>query len=392
MQELKKQKKKIHKFLGKKRKLINYKFHSLKYNELRKLIKEENFKIDINKINQYIKINENIIKGDYIGSFPNGDFLIESNDRDKPIMMKYIIYDHKLINKVSFQEKRGGKFFLIGRNYGGYFTTSFIKIYQFLENNTKFEIIQKIIFSENFPHDVIFPFSFTNNDNLYFFLKLFSYDKTKITLYRLTEKTLFNDQNEEINKKLFEESEILSIDFIFTWFTQKNNNELLFFKEEDDIFDLVVYNFEEKKIINQKKFNLIKLEKSSVANYTNKVIYEKYLIYTNENLLFLIDVEKMEIISIKELRKIQLLYIYDDDTIWTVEFECKFENTHNNKRRKCQHHYLKEYILDKNSLELIQIGERPMTNNYVKNIIQLINNKVLLFVEKMKVELLIENK
>ena len=390
MEKTKKQQKKRHKFLGKKRKLINYKFHSLKYNELWKLAQEENIKIDINKINQYIKINENIIKGDFIGSFPNGDFLVESNDLIKPLMLKYIVYDHKFIIKVSFQEKRGGKFFLIGKNYGGYFTTSFIKIYLFLENNTKYEIIQKIIFNEKFPHDVIFPFSFTNDEYIYFFLKLFTYENTKITLYKLTEK-YFNDNIETIVKKLFEESEILQIDFIFTWFTQKSNNELLFFKEEDDIFDLIVYNFEEKKIVNQKKFNLIKIEKSSVANYTNKVIHEKYLIYTNENLLFLIDVEKMEITSIKELSTIQLLYISDDDIIWTVEYDCKYENI-DNKRKKCQYHYLKEYILDKNLLELIQIGERPMTNHYVKNIIQLNNNKVLLFVEKMKVELLIENK
>ena len=191
---------------------------------------------------------------------------------------------------------------------------------------------------------------------------------------------------------MFEESEIIAIDFIFTWFTQKNNNELLFFKEEDDIFDLIVYNFEAKKIKNQKEFNLIKIEKSTVANYTNKVIHEKYLIYTNENLLFLIDVEKMEITSIKELNKIQLFYISNDDIIWTVEYECKYENTNDDKRKKCQYHYLKEYILDKNSLELIKIGERPMTNNFVKNVIQLVNNKVLLFVEKMKLELFIENK
>ena len=387
MEKSKKKQKKKHKFLGKKRKLINYKFHSLKYNELYNLIQKENIKLDINKINQYTKINENIIKGDFIGLFPNGDFLIESNDPYGPLMLKYIIYDYKLVNKVSFKEKRGGKYFLIGRNYGGFFTISFIKIYLFLENNTKYEIIQKIIFNENFPHDVIFPFSFTNNDNLYFFLKLFTYDKTKITLYKLTEKKIFNDNNEKIDKKLFEESGILAIDFIFTWFTQKNNNELLFFKEEDDIFDLIVYNFEEKKIKNQKKFNLIKLEKSTVANYTNKVIHEKYLIYTNENLLFLIDVEKMEITSIKELNKIQLLYISNDDIIWTVEYECKYENINDDKRKKCEFHYLKEYILDKNSLELIKIGERPMTNHYVKNVIQLVNNKVLLFIEKMKVEL-----
>ena len=392
MENDKKHQKKKYKFLGKKRKLINYKFHSLKYNELGKLIQEENIKTDINKINQYIKINENIIKGDFIGSFPNGGFLIESNDSYDPLMLKYIIYDDKFVIKSSFQEKRGGKFFLIGRNYGGYFTTSFIKIYLFLENNTKYEIIQKIIFNENFPHDVIFPFSFTNNGNLYFFLKLFTYDNIKITLYKLTEKKIFNDNNEQFNKNLFEESEILEINFIFTWFTQKNNNELLFFKEEDDIFDLIVYNFEEKKIKNQKKFNLIKIEKTTVANYANKVIHEKYLIYTNENLMFLIDVEKMEITSIKELNRIQLFYISNDDIIWTVEYECKFENANDGKRKKCQYHYLKEYILDKNSLELIKIGERPMTNNFVKNVVQLVNNKVLLFVEKMKLELFIENK
>ena len=62
-------------------------------------------------------------------------------------------------------------------------------------------------------------------------------------------------------------------------FAQKNNNELLFFKEEEDIFDLVIYNFEEKKVTNHKKINLIKMNNPRVANYVNKVIYNRYLIY-----------------------------------------------------------------------------------------------------------------
>ena len=149
----------------------------------------------------------------------------------------------------------------IGKNYGGYFTIKYIKIYLFYENNKKFKIIHKIIFPGNFTHDVIFTFSFINNNGLYFFLKYFSYDNRKITLYKLNEPNKLLDNNNEINiDKIFEENEILSFDFSFIWFAQKNNNELLFFKEEEDIFDWMACDFEEKKATNHKKINLVKNE------------------------------------------------------------------------------------------------------------------------------------
>ena len=393
MKEKNFERKKSLKLLGKKRKLINYKNHSLIYNELGNIIKEQNINLNINTINQYTKINENIIKGDFIGSFPNGDLLLEGNCPNNGLKLQYTIYNKKFKSKINFVEDRGGKFFLIGRNYGGYFNNSYIRIYLFLNDNTEYKIIQKIFFHENFPHDIIFPFSFIHNNNLYFFLKYFTYDKINLTIYKLKEEKDANDNNNEAaNEKLFEEDETLALDFVFIWFAQKNNDEFLFFMEENDIFDLIVYNFEEKKIINKKKFNLIKLDNPHVANYVNKVIYEKYLIYTNENLLFIIDVDLMEIISIIQLFNIQYIHISDDNIIWTVEYKCKYEYTNNNKRKKCQYHYLKEYFLNKNNLELIKIGERPMTNHFVNNFFQLDKEKILLFIEKKKIELLSINK
>ena len=176
------------------------------------------------------------------------------------------------------------------------------------------------------------------------------------------------------------------MDFSFIWFAQKSNNELLFFKEEEDIFDLIVYNFEEKKVINHKKINLIKMNNPRVANYVNKVIYNKYLIYTNENLLFIIDVEAIEVTAIKELNQIICIYISDSDLIWTVEKN----NLNNYNLNKNRYNYLKQYFLDKKYLELIKIGERGMSNSLVKNILPLVNiNKILLFIENRKVDLLL---
>ena len=379
----KKKEKKI-RFLGKKRKLKDYKTHSLVYNELGNLLNGKNIKSNINTFNEYIKISENIIKGDFIGSFSNGDFLTERNDPNNPLNLQYSIYSQSFKQKNIFIENRGGKFFLIGNNYGGYFNITFIKIYLFFNNNTQYKIIQKIIFPENFPHDVIFPFRFTHNNDIYFFLKYFSYENSKITLYKLIEKNTLNDGK----NKIFEESEVLSLDFPFIWFAQKNNNELLFFKEEEDIFELIVYNFEEKKVINHRKINLIKLVNPRVANYVNKVLYNKYLLYSNENILFIIDVDNMEIKSVVELNNIFLINISDDNIIWTIERKNKYEYLNNQKRKKYQYNYLIQYILDKNYLELIKIGERPIVNNFVKNIFPLNNEKILLFVEKNKVELL----
>jgi len=379
----KKKEKKI-RFLGKKRKLKDYKTHSLVYNELGNLLNGKNIKSNINTFNEYIKISENIIKGDFIGSFSNGDFLIEKNDPNNPLNLQYTIYSQSFKQKNIFIENRGWKFFLIGNNYGGYFNITFIKIYLFFNNNTQYKIIQKIIFPENFPHDVIFPFRFTHNNDIYFFLKYFSYENSKITLYKLIEKNTLNDGK----NKIFEESEVLSLDFPFIWFAQKNNNELLFFKEEEDIFELIVYNFEEKKVINHRKINLIKLVNPRVANYVNKVLYNKYLLYSNENILFIIDVDNMEIKSVLELNNIFLINISDDNIIWTIERRNKYEYLNNHKRKKYQYNYLIQYILDKNYLELIKIGERPIVNNFVKHIFPLNNEKILLFVEKNKVELL----
>ena len=56
----KKKEKKV-RFLGKKRKLKDYKTHSLVYNELGNLLNGKNIKSNINTFNEYIKISENII-------------------------------------------------------------------------------------------------------------------------------------------------------------------------------------------------------------------------------------------------------------------------------------------------------------------------------------------
>ena len=93
----------------------------------------------------------------------------------------------------------------------------------------------------------------------------------------------------------------------------------------------------------------------------------------------------MEVITIKELNQIMYIYISEDDLIWTVEKN----NLNNYNMKKSRYNYLKQYLLDIKYLELIKIGERGMSNNIVKNILPLVNiNKILLFVENRKIDLL----
>ena len=96
----KKSKRKKVKYLGIKRRYKSYKLHSLVYNELGNLLKGKKIKFNINKINEYTKINENIIKGDFIGVFPNNDFLTENNDENN-----YFIYNYTLYSNKSFKSK-----------------------------------------------------------------------------------------------------------------------------------------------------------------------------------------------------------------------------------------------------------------------------------------------
>ena len=133
----KKIKKKKVKCLGKKRRYKSYKTHSLTYNKLGNLLKAKKIKLNINSINEYTKINENIMKGNFIGALPNNDFLTENYDENNYFTYKYTIYSNKSFKpKLIFFEEKGGKFFLIGKNYGGYFTIKYIKIYIFYKNNT----------------------------------------------------------------------------------------------------------------------------------------------------------------------------------------------------------------------------------------------------------------
>ena len=108
----KKIKKKKAKCLGKKRRYKSYKTHSLTYNKLGNLLKGKKIKLNINSINEYTKINENIMKGNFIGALPNNNFLTENYDENNYLFIniQYIVIN--LLSQNSyFLKKKVENFF-----------------------------------------------------------------------------------------------------------------------------------------------------------------------------------------------------------------------------------------------------------------------------------------
>ena len=384
--------------LGKKRRLVKYKKHSLEYNELYKLYDKNEIDLNINTLFSYTNINPSKIKGNFIGILNNDkrkeypDFIIEINNQNDSNFNHYIIYDSKTFNKkLSFLENSGGNLYLLYKNYAAFFYDDSIKIYYFSNNNTSYDIFQKIMLPEELHNTILFPFKFIHDDNFYFFYKLFCLNKdNKILLYKFNKEEQEDENDFAIRGKPFVEDEILNLDFEFIWFAQKNNNELLFFYELNYIFKIYCFDLSTMKITIRKTFSLNNIAHAKIAQYADEVINKRFLALSNHNLLYIIDTHTFDITTVKEHDIIEYFKIFNDNTLWTVESCEKTIIFDNNKRKIVSYMYVRQYKINEKLHEFIKIGERKLKKNYsiINNITQIGNKKVLLFVEGKKIIML----
>ena len=387
--------------LGKKRRLLNYKQHSLEYNELNKLLNKEEIELNINSLYSYTDINPSKIRGHFIGILftdnnkednSKCDFVIEINNKNNNNYNQFIVYSSQTFQKkLSFLENCGGQMYILYKGYALFYHEDSIKIYHFSNNNTNFDIFQKIILPEKFQHSILFFFKFVHNDNYYFFYKLFSLNKEKkLLLYKLNKDEKKDEKDYAISGKTFIEDKTLDIDYEFIWFSQKNNNELLFFYELDNIFKINCFDLSTNKITQRKTFTLYTPKYIKIANYPDNIINNRFLVLSLQNLLYIIDTEIWDILVVKELDIIEYFNVFNDNTLWTIESCEKTIILDNNKKREISSLYVRQYKIDIEMQELIKIGERKINRNYslINKIVQINNKKVVLFVEGKKLILL----
>ena len=365
-------------FLGKKRKLIYYKRHSLQYNEYYKSTKgEEKINFDINNLSTITFLNQNLIKGRFVGLLQNekndNDIIIETNNVDNPNYCRYIVYDTKTFKqKLSFIENVNGTLNLLYENYAAFVSDDNIKIYYFSKNNTNYDIFQKIILPDELKNSVLFLFKFIYEDNFYFFNKIFNLSKdNKLLIYKYNKEEKENENDFSIKGRTFVEDFILTLDFEFIWFSQKNNNELVFFYELEFNFKFTIFDLSKMKIIEQKIIKLNDLKYIKVSCYSDNIISNRFLPLSTHNLLYIIDIVRCQISSIKELDIIEYFKIYNDDTLWTIE--SLGGNIYNNIL------FLREYKINIETHELIKIGERKIfKTHFITDNIAFINNKKIM--------------
>ena len=383
--------------LGKKRRLISYKQHSLEYNELNKLLNKEEIELNINSLYSCTNINPSEIKGNFIGILyadnnkednSKCDFVIEINNKDSVNYNHFIVYSSKTFQKkLSFLENIGGQMYILYKGYALFYYEDSIKIYHFSNNNTKFDIFQKIFLPEELKHTILFFFKFIHNDNYYFFYKLFSLNKeNKLLLYKLNKDEKKDEKDYAISGKTFIEDKTLDLDLEFIWFAQKNNNELLFFYQVNDFFKINCFDLSTNKITQTKKFTLYTPSIIKIANYPDNIINNRFLVLSLHNLLYIIDTKIWDILVVKELDIIEHFNVFNDNTLWTIESCEKTINLDNNKKRTISSLYARQYKINIEMQELIKIGERKINGNYslVSKIVQINNKKVVLFVEGKK--------
>ena len=370
--------------LGKKRKLIYYKRHSLQYNELNKLYKKEDISFNINNLYTMVNLNPNLIRGRFAGLLDNeendNDLILELNNPDNQKYNRYTVYDTKKFRaKLSFLELNSAVLYLLFNGYAAFVLNDAIKIYFFSKNNTNYDIFQRITLPDELHDSVLFLFKFVHDDDFYFFNKVFSLKKdNKILLYKYNKKEKEDENDFAIKGRTFVEHIYLELNFEFIWFAQKNNNELLFFYEDNFSFHINVYDISKLQVVNQKIIKLNDIEHVKIANYADKVISDKYLPLSNHNLLYFIDTNLCQITTIKELDIIEYFKINDDNTLWTIE-------STKNKTNKNDIFYLRQYKIINETQELVKIGERKIYNtSFITDNIALVNNKRILLFKKGK--------
>ena len=391
-------KKKKFELLGKKRHLMKYMQHSLSYNELDKLYNKNEIDLNINNLFSYMDLNPKKVKGNFVGLLDNKedekypDFIIQINNQNSTNYNHFVIYNSKNFKKkLSFMEKSGGNLYLLFKNYAGFFYNESINIYYFSNNNTNFDIFQKILLPEAFHYAIIFPFKFIHNDNYYFFYKKFAlYQNERIILYKFNKDEQKDENNYAIRGKPFIEDKKIDLEFEFIWFVQKNNDELLFFYELNFIFKLFCFDLSTMSVTQRKIFTLNNITNPKIAQYPDDIINNRFLVLSNHNHLYLIDTHTWQITLINEHDIIEYFKVFSDGTLWTIETYEKTVILGNNKRKIVPLMYVRQYIINEKLHEVIKVGERKLVkyNNLVNNIVQLGNKKVALFVEGKKLIIL----
>jgi hypothetical protein len=208
-------------------------------------------------------------------------------------------------------------------------------------------------------------------------------NNNKILLYKYNKDEKENENDFAIKGRTFVENIYLNLNFEFIWFAQKNNNELLFFYEENFIFKIFVYDFSKMEVINQKIIKLNNINYVKIANYSDKIINSRYLPLSNQNFLYFIDTLTCQISTIKELDVIEFFKICEDNTLWTIEtIDEKIDNINNNYIKKKSKYYLRQYKIIVETMELVKLGERRIKTDFITDNIIHINNKKLLLFEK----------
>ena len=212
----------------------------------------------------------------------------------------------------------------------------------------------------------------------------------KITLYKFNKDEQKDENDFAIRGNTFIEDKTLKLDFEFIWFAQKNDNELLFFYEENYIFKVNCYDLSKDIVTQTKIFKLIQPYNIKIANYADDLINKRFLALSNHNLLYIIDTEKWDISVVKELDVIEYFKVFNDNTLWTIESGEKAVTIENNKKRNISFMYVRQYKLDNEMQELIKIGERKLCKHHsISNKVVQINNKtIILFVEGKKLIML----
>ena len=137
-------------------------------------------------------------------------------------------------------------------------------------------------------------------------------------------------------------------------------------------------------------FTLNNIPHARIAQYSDELINNRFLILSNHNLLYIIDTFTWQISTIKEHDVIEYFKIFKDNTLWTVESCEKTIIIDNNKKKVVPVMYVRQYKLNNTYHELIKIGERKLVKYYniLNNFAQLGNKKVVLFVEGKKLIML----
>ena len=213
-------------------------------------------------------------------------------------------------------------------------------------------------------------------------------------MFRIRYKFNKEEQKDEndfaIRGKPFIEDKKIDLDFEFIWFAQKNNNELLFFYELNFIFKLFCFDLSTMSVTQRKVFTLNNILNARIAQYSDELISNRFLVLSNHNFLYIIDTYTWQITVVQEHDIIEYFKIFSDGTLWTIETYEKTVTVEKNKKKIVPLMYVRQYKINKESHEVIKIGERKLVKYYnlINNIVQLGNKKVALFVGGKKLIIL----